>query len=180
MTNDNSFGPAIAKHQLKALRTADSISFHTFADGRSFLTAHKRLIDGVWQATTEATLEVSAGVRWTNYNEPMSENPGPFNSAYTSESMGNEKLETIFKLMHHGDELRLHWVIDNYSGPLKDEGWHADELVLEVRRVNQVMSFSVRFEVTKDSPARMVRIMPIESADTEDVDLLVDALKPAA
>ena len=145
---------------IKALKAADDVTFHTTVGESSVIRAHKRakLNDG-W-ASNESYYDINVSDSWVDYGRSYGSNgPGEYKYAFASVSSFDEVWHTIASLLRVGDSLWLHWVVDNNSETIEKAGLHSDELRLVVKRANakQALVFTVDTSICPDNSARMVR-----------------------
>lgn len=166
----------LTRDDLKALRQADTVSFHHY-HGKSCLSATKRVRKAGPFDDQERRYEVACASTFSG----ICDAPGQmqcfameYSSAYSIE------WRTIVGCLKVGDEVTLHWWADGYrSGYVErarvtehsSEGGspglgmtlHADALYLKVRRQTRGgktvrLGFLVTVSICPDNTARMIRV----------------------
>lgn len=155
---------------LKALRQADSVSFH-FYDGKGRITGHKRLRNPGPYAEREVCYDVAVESEFFNTRGAKPNSFAMFLSAKYSDIW-----RTVVRNLKKGDKLALVWCADHFTngyldsarvGPTDRKGdphcgagmiLHADALYLKVVRGNLRLQFLLDVSVCVDNTARMIRL----------------------
>jgi hypothetical protein len=152
---------ALTALDLKALKQADSVSFH-FVNERSTIVAHKDR-DRDQPFSQDQRHEIEVGVGFTAYKGFHTSRRDGITSCFAmiNASRFNETWTTVRDLLRVGDELVLEWIADNNSEVINKAQLHSDELCLIVkRRVGEKtkrMVFHVDHSIGPNNTARMIR-----------------------
>jgi len=151
--------PGIEAADLRALRTADAVSFR-FADGAYTITARRdreKTQDGFDQ-----TIVIPCSGRVIDYGD---KNWGKTDNEYRHchecilTPAFDEVWQTSLGFIKPGDMLALHWVVSQ-NGHTQDHGLYADTLKLVIDRPGKASkryTFIIRTQVCPDNTARMIR-----------------------
>lgn len=123
---------------LKALRNADSMSFHYTpdADGPStYIRASKRVNPNDGFGAREIDVEIPADVKWTIYESTGDTGRSMPVRAFWSilSCQFSPEWTTLTQLLKVGDRLVLHWTSAS-SGDLREAGFINYEFGIDVRR----------------------------------------------
>lgn len=153
---------------LKALKQADSVSFHHYK-GESSIVARKQLKNAGPFDDRERKHEFNVhSVFQGKLSEEFIEidNVSCFESLHCSKY--SEEWQTIVAFLRIGDEITLHWYADGFkngyvehakmeSGHCEGMKPHADALYFKIKRGEKRFSFLVAVSFCPDNTARMIR-----------------------
>lgn len=146
---------ALNRNQIRALRSADSVSFYTDNESRTTITA---TIKATESDPFEKRLDIVVESRFESF-APGSE----FASAYASLLCADTSAhwQSIASTIRDGDDVRLIWSADAATTQaLRSAGFRGDVLRIEVARDGGEarFSFDLIVAVCEDNTARMVKI----------------------
>lgn len=160
----------LSAYDLKALRQADSVSFH-FCDGKGLITGHKRLRNPGPYAGREESYDIAVE---SEFFSTRGVKPNSFTMFHSAKY--NDVWPTVVRNLKKGDKLILVWCADHFTngylgcarvGPTDRKGdphcgagmiLHADALYLKVVRGNLRLQFLLDVSVCVDNTARMIRL----------------------
>jgi hypothetical protein len=166
----------LTREQLRAIRKAQSISFH----GNSLVGRDGKLYDehtiraGLDRSGNDTVVEIRVNGsfgRWNHYGR-RTDTGKCTGFAMISASQHSPAWRTIAGLMREGDELHLSWLADYHNnGYVNAVGLHADVLKLTIVRKSPTtgkkseMHFEVEMGVSPDNSARMIHGIDRSSMD---------------
>jgi len=155
----------LTREQLRAIRKAQSISFH----GNSLVGRDGKLYDehtiraGLDRSGSDTVVEIrvnGAFGRWDSFGHHTGKATG---FAMIGSSQFSPTWRTIAGLLREGDEIHLSWLADHHSnGYVHAVGLHVDVLKLTIVRKSPTtgkkseMHFEVEIGVSPDNSARMI------------------------
>lgn len=172
ITHETVTAPAqgLTADDVKAMRTADSVSFHFTRSEGSTIRATKRVKKPGPFDDRERHHEVQTGTSFNGFHESglrvATDNAICFEMIMSAEYC--EVWQTVVAFLKPGDVLRLNWYADAMtSGYVKEsvttvEGsrgcnLHADALYLRVQRGEKRFAFLLDVSVCPSNTARMIR-----------------------
>lgn len=153
---------------VKALRSADRISFH-LADGQSIIRAHR---DREHTPTGfDDSVDIHAATTLTRHRGWLAGDDqhtalarAPREAvrgfAYHGSAQYSLDARTWLQSLRTGDMLTLDWTADNNSETLRDAGLHADELRVQItgRKTGTPPTFLIDYVINPGNSARMLRL----------------------
>lgn len=140
----------LTKDHIKAIRKADTISFHWNHDSDMVITSKK--------GELEQRAVIKCDFKQNRYDDKYDKIKSAF--YMISSAQYHQNWKTITSFLKPGDKLTLVWNVGSYSSPvLKDHGFVADTLDLQVQRGDKYLNFFIGCQIClNDSSARMVTL----------------------
>lgn len=145
---------ALTKDDLKALRTADSVTFSHGSDGRHYVRGIRRLTVDGFETEVRREIRVPSNIR--SYDSDRKRSYGHAFEMINS-AQYDDDWKTVVSLLRTGDELALLWYAGNSNAYVSDANLRRDELRLIVNRGNRRLSFLIDVSVCADNTARMTQ-----------------------
>lgn len=164
-TTDQTAEPTIiigtlTKLDIRAMRDADSVSFHYHA-GESHVSCSKRVKDAGPFDERERRYDIICTSDVTVYRDDNREDRHAAACfAMIHSSQYSEEWQTLVSCLKPGDVLSMRWVAADNNGYLKSaagEKLYHDRLYVKVKRDTRRLSFHVDDSVCPNNSARMVR-----------------------
>lgn len=161
----------ISADDVKALRQADTVSFHFTRGAGSGIVARKRVKNPGPFGDREREHEVAAGAAFNGAHE-SGDRVGTENAnchAMVMSAQVDECWQTVAAFLKPGDVLRLNWYADAMTNGYLEgaavrpghhaagQTLHADALYLRITRGERRFAFLIDVEICPSNTARMIR-----------------------
>lgn len=152
MTMTDTIEHTLTAHDTRALRHADAITFHHFADGTASIRATMRADRSPSGFEQQHVIPVISRVE--NYGQSRDGYLAYFGFTYATY---DDLAQTLIRHMKVGKRVRLHWTADNASPVTVNAGVVRDELKIRIGDDTRADTFLVAVQVGLDNTARMIR-----------------------
>lgn len=151
---------------IKALKQADSVSFHYSRDdldstgvGGSYIRASKEIRNNPFETSRDYRIDVTSKFQtYSNHNgRGISKEEIKFAYEWFSHCKYDDVWFTFTQIIRVGDVVSLLWVTDNNNQLVDEADLHCDSFKLVVQRGEKRLTFLMETSVSKDNTARMVR-----------------------
>jgi hypothetical protein len=145
----------LSTQDIRALRSATTVTFHHTGEGIGQLRAHLRADDSSTGFDQVRVIDVSSRVITYQHNDPATEPAQAY--YYLGYPRTSALWQTILTRLQSGQAVALEWTRGNDTDNYRSVGFHADELRLSVGRSNgRAEHFLIGYQVGPDNSARMI------------------------